>query len=388
MKQKLFLAAMAAIAMTSCSNDETLEINTGTERAIDFRTAMATRAIETTISNLDSFYVTAFNENIINAPYFKDLKFKKREENSTIFVSEDKYYYPGDGTNLTFYAYAPSATGLGTDSIEIDNTNKNLTLKDFSPADSIPDQVDFITANATGNKNNEKESVHLIFEHRLSQIEIQAIQQDNKVYNFEIKGVRIAQAISKGNFDFKNEEWTLSTDITDKTNYKYEFDKAIPMTEQTILMDECGGAMLIPQQLTAWDVVNDKENTSKGAYISLLLRITTKDGALVYPFKEDAKAKGESEENKTYAWAAIPVGTKWEAGKKYVYRLNFANGAGYVDPEEGSNQGEPILDGEVKFDVEVTDWESHEFTGDMENGDIPNVEVPDENDTEDPFGDE
>lgn len=388
MKQKLFLAAMAAIAMTSCSNDETLEINTGTERAIDFRTAMATRAIETTISNLDSFYVTAFNENIINAPYFKDLKFKKREENSTIFVSEDKYYYPGDGTNLTFYAYAPSATGLGTDSIEIDNTNKNLTLKDFSPADSIPDQVDFITANATGNKNNEKESVHLIFEHRLSQIEIQAIQQDNKVYNFEIKGVRIAQAISKGNFDFKNEEWTLSTDITDKTNYKYEFDKAIPMTEQTILMDECGGAMLIPQQLTAWDVVNDKENTSKGAYISLLLRITTKDGALVYPFKEDAEAKGESEENKTYAWAAIPVGTKWEAGKKYVYRLNFANGAGYVDPEEGSNQGEPILDGEVKFDVEVTDWESHEFTGDMENGDIPNVEVPDENDTEDPFGDE
>ena len=101
----------------------------------------------------------------------------------------------------------------------------------------------------------------------------------------------------------------MSTDITDKTNYKYEFDKAIPMTEQTILMNECGGAMLIPQQLTAWDVVNDKENTSKGAYISLLLRITTKDGALVYPFKEDAEAKGESEENKTYAWAAITVAT-------------------------------------------------------------------------------
>ena len=210
MKQKLFLAAMAAIAMTSCSNDETLEINTGTRQAIDFRTAMATRAAETTIATLDSFYVTAFNENIIDLPYFKDLKFKKE---GSFFVSEDKYYYPGDGTDLTFYAYAPSATGLGTDSIEIDNTNKNLTLKDFSPADSIPDQVDFITANATGNKNNEKESVHLIFEHRLSQIEIQAIQQDNKVYNFEIKGVRIAQAISKGNFDFKNEEWTLSTDI-------------------------------------------------------------------------------------------------------------------------------------------------------------------------------
>ena len=281
---------------------------------------------------------------------------------------------------MTFYAYAPSVEELGTgSSIATDNANKNLTLTDFSPATEIVDQVDFITANATGNKNNEKESVHLTFEHRLSQIEIQAIQQNpNNGYNFKIKGVRIAQTVSKGGFDFKNEEWTLST--TDKAKYELEFDQAIPMTEQTILMDECGGAMLIPQELTAWDVANDKENTSKGAYISLLLRITTKDGALVYPFKKDAEAKKE------YAWAAIPVDTKWKAGKKYVYRLNFANGAGYVDPEEGTNKGEQILDGEVKFDVEVTDWESHDYTGDMESGET--TEDFDETDTEDPFGDE
>ncbi|WP_195664222.1 fimbrillin family protein [Bacteroides congonensis] len=378
MKQKLFLAAMAAIAMTSCSNDETLEINTGTEQAIDFRTAMATRATETTIDNLSSFYVTAFNENIIEAPYFENLEFTK-DGDSSIFTSEDKYYYPGDGTDLTFYAYAPSVEKLGTGSrIATDNENKNLTLADFSPAVEIADQVDFITAYATGNKSDAETGVHLAFEHRLSQIEIQAIQQSNKVYNFQIKGVRIAQTVSKGGFDFKNEEWTLST--TDKAKYELEFDQAIPMTEQTILMDECGGAMLIPQELTAWDVANDKENTSKGAYISLLLRITTKDGALVYPFKEDAEA------GKEYAWAAIPVDTKWEAGKKYVYRLNFANGAGYVDPEEDTNKGEQILDGEVKFDVEVTDWESHEYTGNMENGEI--TEDLDETDTEDPWGGE
>ncbi|RLT81945.1 fimbrillin family protein [Bacteroides acidifaciens] len=387
MKQKLFLAAMAAIAMTSCSNDETLEINTGTERAIDFRTAMATRAIETTISNLDSFYVTAFNENIINAPYFKDLKFKKREENSTIFVSEDKYYYPGDGTNLTFYAYAPSAEELGSGSnLEIDNTIKNLTLKGFSPADSIPDQVDFIATKTTGNNKNNVDSVPLVFKHCLSQIEIKAIQQNpNNSYSFEIKGVRIAQAISKGDFDFtafaseSESGWNLSA-YTDKQIYTYEFDEPKDMAQGASLMDKCGGAMLIPQQLTAWDVVNDKDNTSKGAYISLLLKITTKDGALVYPFKKDAEA------GKTHAWAAIPVNATWEAGKKYVYRLNFASGAGYVDPEEKNYPGKPILDGEVKFDVEVTDWESHDYTGNMENGEI--TEDLDETDTEDPWGGE
>ena len=387
MKQKLFLAAMAAIAMTSCSNDETLEINTGTRQAIDFRTAMATRAAETTIATLDSFYVTAFNENIIDLPYFKDLKFKKE---GSFFVSEDKYYYPGDGTNLTFYAYAPSAEELGSGSnLEIDNTIKNLTLKGFSPADSIPDQVDFIATKTTGNNKNNVDSVPLVFKHCLSQIEIKAIQQNpNNSYSFEIKGVRIAQAISKGDFDFtafaseseSESGWNLSA-YTDKQIYTYEFDEPKDMAQGASLMDKCGGAMLIPQQLTAWDVVNNKENTRKGAYISLLLRITTKDGALVYPFKEDAEA------GKEYAWAAIPVDTKWEAGKKYVYRLNFANGAGYVDPEEDSvHKGKPILDGEVKFDVEVTDWESHDYTGNMENGEI--TEDLDETDTEDPWGGE
>ena len=386
MKQKLFLAAMAAIAMTSCSNDETLEINTGTRQAIDFRTAMATRAAETTIATLDSFYVTAFNENIIDLPYFKDLKFKKE---GSFFVSEDKYYYPGDGTDLTFYAYAPSAEELGSGSnLEIDNTIKNLTLKGFSPADSIPDQVDFIATKTTGNNKNNVDSVPLVFKHCLSQIEIKAIQQNpNNSYSFEIKGVRIAQAISKGDFDFtafaseseSESGWNLSA-YTDKQIYTYEFDEPKDMAQGASLMDKCGGAMLIPQQLTAWDVVNNKENTRKGAYISLLLRITTKDGALVYPFKEDAEA------GKEYAWAAIPVDTKWEAGKKYVYRLNFANGAGYVDPEEDTNKGKPILDGEVKFDVEVTDWESHDYTGNMENGEI--TEDLDETDTEDPWGGE
>lgn len=301
MKQKLFLAAMAAIAMTSCSNDETLEINTGTERAIDFRTAMATRATETTIINLDSFYVTAFNENIIDLPYFKDLKFKKEKEGSTIFASDDKYYYPGDGSNLTFYAYAPSVEELGSgSSLEIDNANKNLTLKGFSPAETIADQVDFIAANATGNKANAETGLSLNFRHCLSQIEIKAIQQNpSNGYNFEIKGVRIAQAISKGDFDFMASEsesgWDLSA-YTDKKIYTYEFDEPKDMAQGASLMDECGGAMLIPQELTAWDVA-DKTNEKKGAYISLLLRITTKDGALVYPFKKDAEAEGEAKKN-------------------------------------------------------------------------------------------
>ena len=369
MKQKLFLAAMAAIAMTSCSNDETLEINTGTRQAIDFRTAMATRAAETTIATLDSFYVTAFNENIIDLPYFKDLKFKKE---GSFFVSEDKYYYPGDGTDLTFYAYAPSATGLGTDSIT-DNTNKNLTL-DFSPAEEISKQVDFITANATGSKNDAELGVALKFAHRLSQIEIKG-KSENTSYDFKVKGIRIGKVCSKASFDFKNGTWELSEDedvdvaIYEKV-YADDADPTELSAEATSFMAG-DNAMLLPQRLEAWQP-QDSDNTNKKAYLSVLVRVTTKAGALVYPFDGDER---------DYAWAAIPVGIEWAAGKKYVYTLDFTTGAGFVDPTEDENKGESVITGEIKFTVDVEAWSESEEEVEVPrdpNLDIDEGEFPDQ----------
>ena len=46
MKKQLFLVVVAALAMASCSKDESTGINNG--NAIDFRAAMQTRASETT----------------------------------------------------------------------------------------------------------------------------------------------------------------------------------------------------------------------------------------------------------------------------------------------------------------------------------------------------
>lgn len=366
MKKRFFFAAMAAFAMVSCSNDEVLEINKG--RAIDFRTAMQTRATEITTQNLQKFFVTAFNDNKVDLPYFENVEFTKGTgENENYFVSQDTYYYPGDGTDLKFYAYAPAMEGYNIVAV-----NKNITLTDFAPAVNIKEQVDFITARASGNKNNTAESVSLKFDHNLSQIAIWALQQSNNVYIFEVKGVRIAQAVSKGSFEFNNSAWELSEN---KATYEYLFDEVVTINAQTPLMEE-DNAMLIPQQLTKWDVANDKENTSNGAYISLLMRITTTDGALVYPFKDM---------DKEYAWAAIPVGTELLAGKKYIYHLNFADGAGFVDPSESVHKGEKILNGEVKFDVEVTGWEGSNHSGDMGTGDV-NEDLG-ETDTEDPFGD-
>ena len=50
MKKQLFLVVVAALAMASCSKDESTGINNG--NAIDFRAAMQTRASETTMANI------------------------------------------------------------------------------------------------------------------------------------------------------------------------------------------------------------------------------------------------------------------------------------------------------------------------------------------------
>lgn len=116
--------------------------------------------------------------------------------------------------------------------------------------------------------------------------------------------------------------------------------------------------MLIPQTLTPWSPTGDPDNVAREAYLSVLIQITTADGAQVYPFPSDTK-KDENGQKRQYAWASIPLSGTWEAGKKYVYTLDFSNGAGYVDPDDPI-PGKSVLGDPIKFSVNVTDWDNSE----------------------------
>ena len=332
----------AVLTITSCSKDESTEVNNG--QAIDFRVAMETRATETTTANITNFLVTAINAG--NSNFFTDQAFTKT---GSYFTSNPAYYWPNDGSNLSFFAYSPSATDLGA---TISITSASKTMTNFSPAAAIASQKDFITASATGSKANESTGVALTFAHRLAQIEIKA-KNANQGYVYKVQGVRIGQPVSQATtFDFGTSAWTLGTT---KSNYEvtYTSAKTLNATAASIMATDGNNAMLIPQQLTAWTPDSDKTNTKKGAYIAVKVNITTKDGGQIYPAKV-----GE------YDWTAVAIGTNWEAGKKYVYTLNFTDGAGKVDPEKPDptdptdpfNPGEDITGGKIKFTVEVEEW--------------------------------
>ncbi len=330
MKHTLYLLPLAAFALASCTNEDTIEVNQG--REISFRPAMSSRASETTNANLQDFKASAF---IGSDAYFNQVTFSR---NGSFYTSAKDYLWPGDDTQIDFFAYAPS------DLTGVTLTADSKTLADFTPAASIADQVDFISAQASGTRSaNESAGVPLEFAHRLAQIEVRA-KTSNDVYVFEVSGVRIGRPVAAGSFDFDSNEWTLATD---KADYETTYPTAIKLGEEaTSVMGTDGNAMLIPQQLTAWQPTTDGANTAEGAYLSVKLRITAAEtGTQIYPFPSN----GEDQ------WAAIPVNTNWEAGKKYIYTLDLTHGAGYVDPKN-PNPGDPVLGGPIKFTVQVEDW--------------------------------
>lgn len=350
MKHSVFFLGLATIALASCSQDEPTALNQG--RGIEFRPAIGTttRASETTNANLKDIHVTAFDKD--GNFKFSDV-FKKEADPSVFWTAAPNFYFwPADGSQYSFHAYSPSSADLGG---TMTLTKDEKKLSGFSPAAGMNDQKDFVVANATGSKADEETGVALTFKHALSQVQINA-KNANGGYIYKVKGVRVGSVGSKGDFTFplSATSWALDADNT-KAKYQSEYDTEIVLkADAQVLMGDNGNAMLIPQQLTAWAPETDKSNRAKGAYLAVKVNITTKDGAQIYPAKE-----GE------YDWAAVAIDTKWESGKKYVYTLNFTDGAGKVDPEKPEptdpttdpfNPGDDIVGGKIKFTVDVEEW--------------------------------
>ncbi len=350
-KTPLFLAVLSTMALASCADDETFDsrnIQNPYEEGITFRSGMASRATETTNANLNSIYVSAFTA---GSPYFEKENFVKGSD--TYFKSNNKYEWLELNEEIKFYAYAPSESELGADIVN-STDSAGLVLSNFVVADSIADQVDFITANATGTrKANESTGVELTFDHRLSQIEVQA-KSDNTDYTFKIAGVRIGRAEYMGTFDFNTNKWTLD-EWHDKAVYTSYCTPFILGSEAKSIMGNSGNAMLLPQSLTPWNPGGDPDNAARGSYLSVLVQITrTDNGYRVFPYPDDTKPT-DNQRIAGYAWASIPLNTTWEQGKKYVYTLDFTEGGGNVDPDDPT-PGQPVLNGEIKFNVTVNPW--------------------------------
>ncbi|MDE5848733.1 MAG: fimbrillin family protein [Muribaculaceae bacterium] len=362
-KTPLFLLAVSAIALASCSEDEPVSVRQATNEAISFRSAMGTRATETTNANLDRIFVTAvYGDSVMgsgnakssfrNTLYFDNAEFDKGADSYFTAIAGKKYDWLAPTQKINFFAYSPSQDELGAD-IMMKEDNSGMTLESFAVPEDISEQVDFITANASGTREaNETSGVELTFDHRLSQIEIRA-KSENDNYTYKVIGARIGRPQFMGTFDFNTNQWTLD-DWHDTAVYTAACDTTTLSSDPVSIMGASGNAMLMPQTLTPWDSKNDPDNVAREAYLSVLVNITrTDNGIQIYPFANESEFTHKPV--REYGWASIPLSGTWEQGKKYIYTLDFSNGAGVIDPDD-PYPGEKIIGGPIKFTVKVNNW--------------------------------
>lgn len=167
------------------------------------------------------------------------------------------------------------------------------------------------------------------------------------------------------------------------------------------IMGKGGCAMVMPTLNTKWEgrddpAIEDYHYDTDRMYFSILMRVSdSSTGNVVYPYPgnpygmtvvsyaSDASgnilarlyagptegtyftdpelrhpyAASEGEEIKDYGWAAVPVDADWNAGKRYVYTLNYSEGIGIHDPED-PEPGKPIMEkATIAWGVSVGAWD-------------------------------
>ena len=365
---KKFTLILATVALLAAGCSKTEVVGPQNRKGINFAayTAKTTKALQedVTTANLSEFKVTAFGN---GAFYFNNLTFTKSDE-SNVWESATKYFWPA--FPLTFYAYnTPSGYNTQVQPTGFYIAPDRQTLE-VTPAPQLAYQEDLVAAYAAAKTESDVEniskSLSLTFKHYLTQVIVTAKNARSNTYKVVVESVKIANMAGHGTYTFKTNTMEAPAGIKNNENsidYTATFTAKTLESEAKEVMTDAGKGRwyLIPQDVTSWNPSTDINNTHNGTYLALKVKITANNDALnIYP------ADGTS------GWMAVPIpsGLKFEQGKKYTVNINFfaKNGAGYVDPEAGSDlngdgiandNGKKIIGGEIKFNATVDQWDNN-----------------------------
>lgn len=432
MKKSLFIMALGAFALTSCSQDEVLDVQ---KDAVQFSVVAdkASRGAVTTTDNITNFMVNAFKADVttggvvtgnLDQFFMKDVEVTGSNTAGWSY-GVTKFWPTTDKIN--FYSYSPaSLTGV---SIASDVQTITHTV-----STTCADQIDVLYAlnNGLGKADGE---VKVNFRHALAQIVFKArnSKSDLKVI---VQGVRVVNLLTSGTLSWPTKDtyenynhselpanggtgdgltdaatqvdeswgtWDLSgSDFACYPAAMAGASDATPtITEITLVSDAAelsnmtNPLLVMPQTLKPATVENgDMVATAGQQYFAIMCKIysidpTTSTETLVWPSTEG------------YAEVVIPVASPdkdkdgkdaWKQGRKYVYTFVFGEGAGYVGPDgdtpvtkdpiakedpiinpdaDVNEPGEPVLV-PVTFTVSVDQFQTVQEDTDMNTGNTVN----------------
>lgn len=400
----LGMVATASIMLASCSNDELKEVYKGEK--ISFTTQVKTRATETTINNLNGFYVYADADNYEDM-FINGRPAKKEAGKDNTFTIKDEnggdYLWPTGVKEVRFWAYGPDNLDTKTafKPTITTHTQQFETLLESSMENGGTNQQDFIVAyqnvrqeNVTGG------AVKLDFYHALSQICINAKCPDHNNRKVNIKGAWLVNINQKGILSFSESatdtyhmQWTPS--LPSNFGVKLENLPSLTSANTTLIGqaegttgDKSSSLMLIPQKQDKW--TTDKP---KGAYILFLCRIEAIHKGTVHSDKDSNGAihvegdyhyhqlfptpQSDKWNRNEYGYTCVGIDIDWKPNHKYVYNVIFCgqgSGAGVYPPielpdlpkiegieivpnKDKDKVGETVLDSPLSFDVTVEAWE-------------------------------
>lgn len=353
MEKNLLFAALAVVAMASCTKNELKVPATGTDAVISFQpvVANATKATYLTTANMKtacpSFGVFAWYpegggemqaSTTTGTQYMNNVTvtYKDFDDNndagSGTWAPTPTYYWPKNG-KLSFDAYAPvsahaetEAAGKGKFTSDI---KKGLQITKYTVA-ALDNQYDLLYSTRAVNKNTSNggktgdasydgndtyDGVDIAFKHALSAIEVKArtaVAYGDDV--IQLTGVTIQNAYNKGTFSQNmnspiaegSPEWTGHSN---EVNYVL-FSGTQSLTTSEVTSPTIKNAIVLPQSFTH----------SPNEEVSIKVDYQIKHGTSYLPQTQTFKLSTTSG---SVAGGPSTSLSAWEMGKKYTYTLVF-----------------------------------------------------------------
>lgn len=267
--KKILLAVTAALAITSCSQNE--EFEAPSQKAeINFNTAV-TRATAMTTDRFAKFeaygyaHTDAFTTETQSEALVEGL-FEKGSEGKWAAEGEKKFYWPSEG-NVTFFAYSP--VGETGTVYTVPASSKGYPTITYTVNDNIASQSDFLIAQETGDGTTNKDGISLGFKHALTQIAFKLKGSDSNV-EYSVAKLVLKGIKNVGTYKWEAKEWEPATGTKD---YTIEMGSAVTFVGDEENATELTGndkvLMLIPQ-------------APSGAKIEVTYTATDKTTGIVY----------------------------------------------------------------------------------------------------------
>lgn len=348
MKKSLYIMALGAIALTSCSQDEIIEVK---KDAISFATATenASRATIYDATNLTAFNVSGIvKDGVTYKTYFDKITMNDGTKEGSIYNSG--YYWPMG--NMDFYAYAPTTLSfvLGEPDAAASKTgDKAAKITGVTIPTDATTQADIVYALSTNNaKPATANPVDLNFRHALSQVDFKVKIDANvaQAIKVVVNSITVKNLQGTGVYSFPTTEtdtgtdgkgtWAISGELTDYSvtpGWGALTNGATGKTE-AVTATATKSMLLLPQTIEA--------STYSSGWSAKGLFILEAD---VYSVVGGTEVQLVSEP--TY----VPVEINWEEGKHYTYTFVYSADGNGGKTDDNEDQLIPI-----QFRLSVDDF--------------------------------